>query len=94
MREENEMSSSPERELVDLAENHLGDSDSLLRALLDMAEIGRRDTETGELDTAAGLEINSRFHAIIDLLAMYRESNQTLVTALYDKMKARKGKAA
>jgi hypothetical protein len=90
MSEEYELSFSPEQELVDLAENHLGKSDSLLRALLDMAEVGRGETETGELDTAAGLEINSRFHAILDLLAMYRESNSTLVTALYDKMKALK----
>jgi hypothetical protein len=50
----------------------LAEIDSLLQAITDVAEVGRGDTETSDL------EANGRFIAIKDLLAMYRERVTTL----------------
>jgi ubiquinone biosynthesis protein UbiJ len=58
-------------------EEHLGKNDSLLRALLDVAEIGRQATETGNL------EINGRFHVILDLVETYRNANSDFIGELY-----------
>jgi hypothetical protein len=58
-------------------EEHLGKNDSLLLALLDVAEVGRQATETGDLG------INRKFHTILDLVETYRNSHSDFIGKLY-----------
>lgn len=72
------MSKETKFELKDKMDDHMIKNDVLLMAVLDMAEVGRRDAEErGEVAN------NGRFNAIMELLTMYRERNSTFINSLY-----------
>lgn len=81
------MCKESEFELKDKIDHHLIENETFLLAVLDMAEVGRRDAEERGEEAS-----NGRFIAIMDLLTMYRERNSTFIKFLYNPLDP--GKAA
>ena len=77
------MSKETKSDWTNKIEYHLGDTDLLLQAVLDVAEVGRQE--------AKGKESNGRFIVIQELLGQYRESHTRFIESLY---RPKEGKAA
>jgi hypothetical protein len=64
--------------VLNTVETHLGKGDTILLAVLDVAEVGCR-----EADKAGDLSNVERFIVIENLLALYRAGNSALIEKLY-----------
>jgi hypothetical protein len=64
--------------LLDTFENHLIDGDRILRAVLDIAELGQ--DHSSDVDDYEGAE---RFYSIIEFIRLYRAGNSMLIEELY-----------
>lgn len=71
------MSELTRKELVDQVENHIIEADLILQALIDVAEMGRKEMEAGVYDHG------DRFVIIRELLGRYREGNSNFIKILY-----------
>ena len=65
-------------DLKDKMDDHLIKNETFLVAIMDMAELGRQDAEERREEATV-----ARLNAIMDLLTMYRERNQTFIKSLY-----------
>lgn len=78
------MNPSVEKSAGYAVDSHLTNGTILLDAIMDAAEVGRRDAEE-----RGDAESNGRFIAIMELLTMYQAGNRAFVNKLYKKhMKA------
>ena len=68
---------TPEEKMVDKVEDHLIEADLILQALLDVAEMGRKEMEAQVYDRG------ERFIVIRELLEKYRKGNSSFIESLY-----------